>query len=65
MENNTNSDVTIEEGFKELNDIIIKMDKANISLEESFELYDKGLKLVKKCNEKIEQIEQKIQTVNE
>lgn len=65
MDNNTISDVTIEEGFKELNDIIMKMDKVDISLEESFELYDKGLKLVKKCNEKIEKIEQKIQTVNE
>lgn len=56
---------TIESAFEELNTIITALDKEDVSLEKSFELYQAGLKLVQYCNDKIEKVEKKIIVVNE
>lgn len=56
---------TIEVAFEELNQIISNLDKEDVSLEKSFELYQSGLKLVQYCNEKIEKVEKKIIILNE
>ncbi len=54
---------SLEKSFDELNDIIIKMDSGDCSLEESFKLYEKGMKLVKQCNDKIDKVEKKISII--
>lgn len=59
---NSNS---IEENFKELDDIISEMSKDDISLEKSFELYNHGLKLVQNSNFHIGDMEKKIIVLNE
>lgn len=59
---NSNS---IEENFKELDDIISEMSKDDISLEKSFELYNQGLKLVQNSNLQIGDMEKKIIVLNE
>ncbi|NLZ80892.1 MAG: exodeoxyribonuclease VII small subunit [Clostridiales bacterium] len=56
---------TIESAFVELNQIITDLDKEDVSLEKSFELYQAGLTLVQYCNDKIEKVEKKIIIVNE
>lgn len=56
---------TIEQAFKEIEDILHKMQDPGVTLEESFENYNKGLELVKYCNESITQIEQKISILEE
>lgn len=56
---------TIEEGFAKLNDILNKMDDSEVSLEETFELYNNGLKIVKELNGKISEVESKLNIVNE
>lgn len=56
---------TIEEGFEKLNTILSKMDSSDVSLEETFELYNAGLKLVKELNEKLSEVESKLTIVNE
>ena len=61
MENNN----SIEENFKELDDIISEMSKDDISLEKSFELYNQGLKLVQNSNLQIGDMEKKIIALNE
>lgn len=61
MENNN----SIEENFKELDDIISEMSKDDISLEKSFELYNQGLKLVQNSNLQIGDMEKKIIVPNE
>ena len=58
-------DKTIESAFEELNVIITALDKEDVSLEKSFDLYQAGLKLVQYCNDKIEKVEKKIIIVNE
>ncbi len=55
----------LEEAFEELNNIISKMDKDDVSLEDSFSMYNQGMNLVKYCNDTIERVEKQIQIVNE
>lgn len=55
----------LECALMELNEIINKMDKTEISLEESFQLYHEGVKLVQFCNDKIEKVEKEITIINE
>ena len=54
------NDMTIEETFAALDDLIDKLESGQGSLEDAFKNYEEGMKLVKSCNEKIEKIEKKI-----
>lgn len=56
-------EITLEMALKELNEIISKMDQQEIPLEESFELYNQGIKLVEYCNSKIEKVEKEIKVI--
>lgn len=58
-------EMTIEEGFEKLSDILSKMDEEGVSLEASFKLYNDGLAVVKELNGKLEETEQKINIINE
>lgn len=55
--------ITIEEGFGKLEEIINQMEQEEVSLEDSFELYNQGIKLVKECNEKIDLVEKQIKII--
>lgn len=55
---------SIEETFQELEDLIRKMESGDSSLEESFQYYESGMKLVKSCSLKIDQVEKKIQVLS-
>ena len=56
---------TIEQNFEEIETIIENMQKEDVTLEKSFELYHQGLKLLKDCNSQIDHIEKQIQIINE
>lgn len=56
---------TLETSFEELNVIISKLENEEVSLEDSFKLYNEGMKLVKNCNDSIEKIEKKLVVINE
>ena len=58
-------EATLEESFGELEKILQELDKENVSLEESFDLYTKGMELVKICNSKIETVEKKLRIIGE
>lgn len=55
----------LETIFKELDDIIMKLEQGDISLEDSFRLYNDGMKLVKKCNDSIDKVEKKLVVLSE
>lgn len=55
----------IEEAFNELEDIVKKMEEESVSLEESFDLYSKGCKLLSKCNEQIDMYEKKLMVLSD
>ena len=57
----TEEKLKINDIFDKLDTIVKEMEDPGLPLEESFEHYTEGLKLLKQCNESIEQIEQQIQ----
>ena len=54
---------TIEENFTKLEEIIEKMESEDVTLETSFGLYSKGLKLIKDCNDKIDKVEKEMKVI--
>ncbi|MDO5132314.1 MAG: exodeoxyribonuclease VII small subunit [Eubacteriales bacterium] len=52
--------MTVEEAFAELERLIGKMETEGITLEESFACYEKGIRLVRFCNERIDRVEKKV-----
>lgn len=53
-------DLTLEETFAGLEEVIRTMEKGDITLEESFQLYHKGMDMLKSCNDKIDKVEKKM-----
>ena len=56
---------SLEVMFASLEEVIQKMERDEISLEESFSLYQSGMELLKKCNDKIDAVEKKVQILDE
>lgn len=56
---------TIEEAFETLDGIVEQLERADISLEESFLIYQTGMKLLKECSEKIDTVEKRMLMMNE
>ncbi len=50
----------IEDRFKELDSIVNELESGEISLEESFEIYKKGMDMLKECNKDIDKVEKQI-----
>ena len=58
-------EMTLEEHFDVLDDIISSMEASDVSLDDSFELYKKGLNQIKAANEMLEGIEKAMLILNE
>lgn len=56
---------TLEEMLQALDEHIQKLESDDISLEESFHEYEKGMQLLKECNEKIDRVEKQVLKLNE
>ncbi|MBO5278269.1 MAG: exodeoxyribonuclease VII small subunit [Lachnospiraceae bacterium] len=59
------NNVSLEELFSQIEGVISGMEEEEVSLEDAFSLYQKGISLVKQCNEKIDRVEKEIQILNE
>lgn len=57
--------MTLEETFAKLDELLTALESRDITLEESFRNYQQGMELLKKCNEKIDRVEKKMQLINE
>ena len=55
----------LEEAFAKLEETVEVLDREDISLEESFKEYQKGMELLKKCSETIDRVEKKVLIWNE
>lgn len=56
---------TLEEAFLKLDQVIEQLEKEEITLEESFQMYNEGMKLLKECNDSIDKVEKKLIVLNE
>ena len=57
--------LSLEQILEQLDGTIEKLQSGDVSLEESFELYKKGMDYVKLCSETIEQVEKKVLMLNQ
>lgn len=56
---------TLEGSFEEINNIIHKLEIEDVSLEDSFHLYQEGMKLIKYCNDSIDKVEKQLIVLGE
>ena len=55
-----NEKLSLEDKFAMLDQMIQRLEQNDISLDESFQLYSKGMELVKECHNEIEDVEGKV-----
>ncbi len=56
---------SLEELFEILDQVVSKLEKDDITLEESFNLYQQGMELLKQCNKSIDTVEKKVRLLDE
>ena len=61
---NKTEDCSIEDILSQVEDTIANLEAEDISLEDSFVQYKKGMEFLKVCNEKIDAIEKKVLILN-
>lgn len=54
---------SLEETFAEIESIIEQMERPEVSLDDSFLLYQKGVGALKTCNELLDEVEKKMQVL--
>lgn len=56
---------SLEELFVQAEELIGHMEEPDLSLEEAFASYEQGMKIVRECNRRIDQVEKKMLMMNE
>lgn len=51
---------SFEQSITELEDIVTKLEAGDITLDASLELFEKGIKLAKSCQKKLDEAEKKV-----
>ncbi len=54
----------IEETLVNIEDLIAKLEEPDTTLEEAFELYEKGIKLVRQANDSIAHVERQMEILS-
>ena len=65
MDNQNEKKPTLEEAFTRIEAILTQMEQPEISLEESFSLYQQGVLQIKKCGTILDEVEKKMQILGE
>ena len=65
QEKKKDEDLTLEESFAKLEELLLVLENRETTLEESFQTYKEGMELVKSCNEKIDRVEKKMLVLGE
>lgn len=58
-------ELSLEDAFERIEDVIANLEAEEITLEQSFQEYNKGMKLLHYCNEIIDRVEKKVLQINE
>ena len=58
-------EMTMEQAFDALQELLDRMDSEELALEESFKLYEQGLKLVRACHDRLDLIEKQLIVLEE
>lgn len=55
---------TLEETFVEIEHVLEELEQEPVALEDAFELYKKGMELIKVCHKSIDDVEKKVLVLN-
>ena len=55
----------LEQKFQALEEVIEKLEGEDVTLEQSFDLYNKGMTLLKNCTRMIDEVEKKVLVLDE
>lgn len=55
----------LETAFDQIEQLLQKLQEGEVSLEESFRLYEQGMKLLQRCNENIDHVEKQMLQIDE
>ncbi|MCI9340624.1 MAG: exodeoxyribonuclease VII small subunit [Dorea sp.] len=58
-------ELSLEELFQSLEETIRRMEAEDVSLEDSFTLYHKGMDTLRMCSERIDEVEKKMLVLDE
>ena len=62
---NMEQELSLEEAFARIEETIGHLEEEETTLEESFQAYQQGMKLLQFCNEKIDKVEKQVLLINE
>ena len=57
-------DRSLEELFAEAEELIGRMEEPELSLEDAFAAYEQGMRIIRACNSRIDQVEKKMLVMN-
>ena len=57
--------LSLEDAFAQTEEVIGRLETEDITLEQSFAEYNRGMALLAQCNETIDQVEKKVLKINE
>lgn len=57
--------LSLEEAFVQIEEVIGRLEAEEITLEQSFAEYNRGMALLAQCNETIDRVEKKVLKINE
>lgn len=57
--------LSLEDTFEQIEEVIAHLESEEITLEESFREYNRGMRLLQHCNATIDQVEKKVLQINE
>ena len=55
----------LEEMFQSLEEVIRGMEESSVTLEQSFDMYNRGMKILKECSRTIDEVEKKVLVLDE
>lgn len=58
-------EISLEEAFAQIEEVIAHLETEEITLEESFQEYNRGMQLLQHCNNAIDRVEKKVLQINE
>ena len=58
-------ELSLEEAFEQIEEVISHLETEEITLEQSFREYDRGMKLLRHCNDTIDRVEKRVLQINE
>ncbi len=56
---------SLEDLFSGLEKVLGSLEDENVSIEDAFTLYQKGIVMVRQCNERIDRVEKELKLLNE